>query len=127
MRCGCCWLLAPRRAASHPFFLSNFAAAGAAEDLRIDQAVVFIEDAIQVSPTRLCDTVLSPGAAVLRKAGSEPQIPAVPQFQCASAQKKCVLFCFVFFQCNCVEIAPSLPVCPAGADCAALWVDVPFL
>lgn len=37
---------------SESFFLSNFAAAGAAEDLHINQAVVFIEDAIQVSPTR---------------------------------------------------------------------------
>lgn len=74
------------------FFLSNFAAAGAAEDLRVDQAVVFIEDAIQVSPTGLRDTLLSPGAAVLRKASSEPQIPAVHQLQCASAQKKCVVF-----------------------------------
>uniref|UniRef100_A0A8C3L019 Ion transport domain-containing protein n=1 Tax=Chrysolophus pictus TaxID=9089 RepID=A0A8C3L019_CHRPC len=40
-------LLALSRAATHSFFLSDFAAAGAAEELRINQAVVFIEDAIQ--------------------------------------------------------------------------------
>lgn len=86
---------------SESFFLSNFAAAGAAEDLHINQAVVFIEDAIQVSPTRRraalrpfagCVTrVLSAGAA--RPAvTSEPRIPAAHRFQGASAQKKCGSF-----------------------------------